>query len=105
MSCAIGTRRLVALEIAPSRCLRGNRTSFPPAPAAFLIFLPLKPAGVEKNNRGGVYGAISPPIALQPPPRPPLDLMHEPRRARVKGVTIAHHEEVGGGILLFPWTL
>ena len=32
---------------------------------------------------------------LQPPQRPPLGLMPEPRRARVKGVSGAHHGEVG----------
>ena len=40
-------------------------------------------------------GAISPPIALQPPPRPPFGLLLEPRRARVKEFIIAHHEDVG----------
>ena len=35
------------------------------------------------------------PDRLQPPPRPPLGLLHEPRRARVKGVSSAHYKEVG----------
>jgi hypothetical protein len=36
------------------------------------------------------------PSAPQPPPRPLLGLMHALRRARVKGVSSAHHEEVRG---------
>ncbi len=36
------------------------------------------------------------PDRLQPPPCPPLGLLFEPRRARVTGVSSAHHEEVGG---------
>ena len=35
-------------------------------------------------------------ISPQPPPCPPLGLLPEPHRARVKGVSSAHHEEVGG---------
>ena len=31
----------------------------------------------------------------QPPLRPPLGLLPQPRRARVKGVSGAHHGEVG----------
>ncbi len=38
-----------------------------------------------------------PPGRLQPPPRPPLGLLSESRRARVTGFSIAHHEEAGGG--------
>ena len=36
------------------------------------------------------------PDGLQPPPRPPLGFLPEPRRARVLGVSTAHHEEMGG---------
>jgi hypothetical protein len=32
---------------------------------------------------------------------PPLGLMHEPRRAKVTGVSTAHHEEVGGTFFSF----
>jgi len=33
--------------------------------------------------------------------RPPLGLLPEPRRARVTGVSSAHHEEVGGASSIF----
>ena len=36
------------------------------------------------------------PDRLQQPPLPPLGLLPEPRRARVKGVSSAQNEEVGG---------
>jgi len=36
------------------------------------------------------------PDRLQPLLRPPLGLLPKPRRARVAGVSSAHHEEVGG---------
>jgi len=36
------------------------------------------------------------PDRMQPPPRFPLGLLHEPRRARVMGVSSAHHEELEG---------
>ncbi len=36
------------------------------------------------------------PDRFEQAPRPPLGLLHEPRRARVTGVSSAHHEEVGG---------
>jgi hypothetical protein len=39
---------------------------------------------------------------LQPPQRPPLGLLPEPRRARVKGVSGAHHGEVGGLPVVSP---
>ena len=35
-------------------------------------------------------------IMRQPSPRPPLDVLHKPHRTRVKGVSSAYHEEVGG---------
>ena len=63
--------------------------------------MPLKPCGVKNTCGGNVV--ISPPIKSQPPPRPPLGLLSEPRRAKVKGAINAHHEEMGG-ILQFPRT-
>ena len=52
---------------------------------------------VSEDTCGGGGGPISSPIGRpQPPLRPPLGLLPEPHRARVKGVTSTHHEEVGG---------
>ena len=64
----------------------------------FLIFYPVRPGGVQENTESGGGGyPICSPIEPPPPPlRPPLGLLPEPRRARVKGVTNTHHEEVGG---------
>jgi hypothetical protein len=45
---------------------------------------------------------ISSPIGQPPPPLcPPLGLLPVPHRARVRGVSSAHHEEVGG-LLAIP---
>jgi hypothetical protein len=45
---------------------------------------------------------ISPLIAPPPPSCPPLGLVSEPRRARVKGASSAHHEEVKGHMASSP---
>ena len=51
---------------------------------------------VSKDTGGGGGGPISSPIwQPPPPPRPPLGLLPVPLRARVKGVSSAHHEEMG----------
>ncbi len=54
-----------------------------------------------KITRDGGRGPICPPIAPPPPPCPPLGLLPEPHRARVTGVSSAHHEEVGGASCIF----
>ena len=61
------------------------------------IWCPLCRA-VLKNTYDGGCGTISSPIAPPPPPSPypPLGLLHVPHRARVTGVSNAHHEEMGG---------
>ena len=41
-------------------------------------------------------GDLLPDRRLQPPQQPPLGLLPAPRRARVKGVSGAHHGEVWG---------
>jgi hypothetical protein len=46
------------------------------------------------DGGGAIGGEIAPPPP--PPPRPPLDLLPEPHRAKVTGVSSAHHEELGG---------
>ena len=52
---------------------------------------------VSEDNGDGGGGPISSPIWPPPPPlRPPLGLLPAPHRARVKGVSSTHHEEVGG---------
>ena len=66
------------------------------APHPFLIFCPVRPGGVYKNTM--VVAAVLDllPDRLQQPPRPPLGMLPELRRARVRGVSSANHEEVGG---------
>ena len=49
-----------------------------------------------KKNQWRWYNTIRSSIVLQPPPRPPLGLLSDLHRARVSGVSNAHHEEVGG---------
>ncbi len=88
----------------PTNCSRCSSCTLPPGQLNLLsscschisdLWCPSDRA-VFKNTCGGGYGAISPPIWSQPPPCPPLGLMYEPCRARVKGVTSAYHEEVRG---------
>ncbi len=52
---------------------------------------------VSEDTGNGGGGPISSPIWQPPPPlRPPLGLLPVPNWAGVKGVSSAHHEEVGG---------
>ena len=61
------------------------------------IHVPVGPGGRNPCGDDGI--PISSPFGRPPPPlRPPLGLRPEPRRARVMGVTNAHHEEVGEGL-------
>ena len=83
--------------------LPGKRRSslllrLPGPPPRFLLseFVCPSDRTVSKDTCVGGGGAISPPIAPPPPQRPPLGLLPEPHRARVNGVSSAHHEEVGG---------
>jgi hypothetical protein len=93
LTCTICSRRPAARETTPPRC-PGQSNHRPPAPNPTLNSLVRQ--GVFKNTGGGGCSAISPPIAPPPPPCPPLGLLPEPLRARVTGVSSAHHEEVGG---------
>ena len=56
--------------------------------------MPFRSGGV-KNTYDGDCVEISPPTTSQPPSRPPIGLLHEPRWAKVKGVTSVHREKVG----------
>ncbi len=71
------------------------------APLPFLKFYPVRPGGVYENTGGGCRRHDLLPDRLQQPPRPPLGLLTEPRRARVTGVSSAHHEVEVGGFLQF----
>ncbi len=64
---------------------------------------PVSPGGDEKTPVvAATTRDLLPDRRLEPTLCPPLGLHPEPRRARVKGVTSTHHEEVGGLPVISP---
>ncbi len=100
--------RLLHASPASPRCVAANpmpgrqRSSLlcrqPSPPPRFFLSEILCPSNraVSKDTCVGGGGAISPPFALPPPQCPPLGLLPDPHHARITGVSIADHEEVGG---------
>ena len=94
-SVAICSRQSAAEEAAPPRKLLGSLPP-PPHPSRLSDSFPSDRV-VSEDTCGGGGGPISSPIGWPPPPlRPPLGLLPAPHRARVKGFSSTHHEEVGG---------
>jgi len=92
LSIAYGSRRPATNEAAPPTA-SWQSSLFPLAPSTFLRSGAPWAGRCKKNTCDGGGCMISPP---PPPPCPPAWSPAEPRRARVKRVSIAHHEEGGG---------